>query len=347
MSEEKKKFKYQLKANQRGYYEKGLTGKGKIDVVDAVIIDYIYGLSIQPKMDRIIEEDGLIYVHAKWSKIISDNPLLPIYARSAVNRRLEKMIDFKLLKRHFSNQKSKKSYYALTSLAISIAEPFGELSVHENVQSKSSVHENGQGVSTKMDVSVSTKMDTYKSISDKSINNKNITTTGNVNISSNEELFQYVKPLILKVLDKNFKVNNLAKELENVEGTIPEIKEQFARAWVYDMARDAPSSTKGYDFNKWAKGVKVTFEKHIDFLKGGVRIKSKPKAEEKYDIDDIIDHYEKTSYDNLTDEEKEWCSRSIQKKIKDGVSADKIKEIISKTVPNMGSPNLQVIIQAA
>ena len=93
-------YKYTFQINQRAIIENNL----KIDLIDASIFDFIHYFQASPKTKKMVD-NGVQYFYLHWSKIVEQIPLLGITTRQGIYKRLQNLIDAKLLEAHQDNGK--------------------------------------------------------------------------------------------------------------------------------------------------------------------------------------------------------------------------------------------------
>lgn len=93
-------FKYTLQINQKAIIDNKLD----IDIIDASIFDFIHYFQSSPKTKKMVD-NGTQYFYLHWSKIVEQIPLLGINSRQGVYKRLQNLINAKLIKAHEENGK--------------------------------------------------------------------------------------------------------------------------------------------------------------------------------------------------------------------------------------------------
>ena len=93
-------FKYTLLINQKAIIDNKLD----IDIIDASIFDFIHYFQSSPKTKKMVD-NGTQYFYLHWSKIVEQLPILGINTRQGVYKRLQHLINAKLIKAHEENGK--------------------------------------------------------------------------------------------------------------------------------------------------------------------------------------------------------------------------------------------------
>lgn len=93
-------FKYTLLINQKAIIDNKLN----IDIIDASIFDFIHYFQSSPKTKKMVD-NGTQYFYLHWSKIVEQIPLLGINSRQGVYKRLQNLINAKLIMAHEENGK--------------------------------------------------------------------------------------------------------------------------------------------------------------------------------------------------------------------------------------------------
>lgn len=104
-----------MKYSILGFNQKLVIKYNDIDVMDLLLLDYIYNAIASPSMAHIVE-DNVCYVWLQHSKIHSDLPILQI-SEERLKKRIKKLVDLQLLqsKQIFNSKlRGSRAYYAIT-----------------------------------------------------------------------------------------------------------------------------------------------------------------------------------------------------------------------------------------
>lgn len=91
-------FKYSILINQKAIIDNNLG----IDFTDAIIFDFIHYFA-NSKHTKRMSDGGHEYFFLHWSKIIEQLPLLGINTRQGIHKRLQNLVNAKLIEPHSEN----------------------------------------------------------------------------------------------------------------------------------------------------------------------------------------------------------------------------------------------------
>jgi Fe2+ or Zn2+ uptake regulation protein len=98
-------MQFNININQQAFSEIA----PECDLVDAAIFDFINQFIASGKTKRI--EDNGDWYWISYKRIIDENPILHIESKPTIYRRINKLVDAKILKRYSKNQKETKTYF--------------------------------------------------------------------------------------------------------------------------------------------------------------------------------------------------------------------------------------------
>ena len=120
-------FMNYINLNQRAFIDFGLKSGVKVDLIDATITSWLIQFMNAPKTKKILV-NGEAYTLIRYSKILSDNPLIMIKTKRAMINRINKLLGLGIIEKRVVNENNiKNSYFKLTELAYNVIVMSNEL----------------------------------------------------------------------------------------------------------------------------------------------------------------------------------------------------------------------------
>lgn len=250
------KFKYSININQFACIKSGLD----LDIVDLAIFDYIKDFSNTKGCMRIQEDDG-DYFWISHSKLIKEMPLLSVKSKSGLIRRINKLVECDVIRKHPNSSDIGKSFYKF-------GDNYSKLIFAEYEESKKStpLHKKIDPPTQKNRDPLHKKTDNNNNYNNKDYNNNNI----------KEEFFDFrgLKfPMSHQEHIKKFKENSISLETFMIQNGIKnesELNEMFFE-FLKHLNIDGKTYTKK-DFSEFRRHFVNWSRKSIENREKSVKI---------------------------------------------------------------------------